>query len=223
MMNINNFSSKIARYLASELRYDASKEAWLVFGLELLLEAVLKTVSILIIAYFFGIFEETLIIIVVSGSLRVVSGGEHCSAFHRCLIGGAIVFLLIGFTAKLLGPVISHRELVILFIASVFFIMGILLKYAPGDTANKPIIEDGEKKRYRKLSVLVAAVYLLAVFFLVYLKLFLDVAFLVIIGLLWQSFMITPFGYRFIRSVDRFLMIVTKGGRDHGPENFNRR
>ena len=222
-MSINSLSSRIASYMAKELNYDRRREAQLVYGMELLFTTVLKVSCIMVLANFLGTFRETLLILVVSGSLRVVSGGEHCSAFHRCLIGGATVFLLISYFAKLISPVISYQELVIISVTSIGFIISILLKYAPGDTVNKPITEEEEKRRYRKLSLMVASVYLLAVFFLLFLRVFLDVAFLIIIGLLWQCFMITPFGYRFIRSVDSLLMFVPKGGRGHGTEDSDRR
>jgi len=220
-MNINDVSSKIASCIARELNYNNLKEASLVFGLELLLGAVIKTTCIMLLAWFFGIFRETLIIVMASGSLRIVSGGEHCSAFHRCLIGGTVVFLAIGFLSSQIAGLVSFRILVSFSLISFFLILIFLLKYAPGDTANKPITKEKEKKRYRNLSLLVTIVYFLILFILLYLRIFMETVFLITVGLLWQSFMITPLGYRFIWRVDSILVFFFKGGKSHGNENID--
>lgn len=222
-MNINSISTRIARYLAREMHYDARKEAQLVFGLELYFAAIIKTGCILILAFLLGIFRETLVIIIISGSLRLVSGGEHCTAFHRCLIGGALVFLFLGFVSQQLSYLISVPALVVLSMVSLIVVFLVLLKYAPGDTANKPITDEKEKKRYRRLSLLVAAVYFSIILVFLYSGIFPVMVLLILVGLLWQAFMITPWGYKFIRGVDKLLLFCFKGGTDHGSEDINSR
>jgi accessory gene regulator B len=192
--------------LARELELERQKEIEMTFGLELLLAAGLKFGCIVVLAYFFGIFRETMVLVLTAGIFRVVSGGEHCQAFYRCLIGGTVVFLLLGYLAKVLMSVTRYEGTTFLIVlVSFMLVTAIISKYAPGDTEDKPITEEFEIIRFKRLSLLVAVgFFIMVVLFLIF-EVYTELILPVIMGLLWQVFTITPLGYRFIRGIDSVL------------------
>jgi len=80
-------------------------------GMELLLTALIKSVVIMVFAYILGIFRETMVLVLTAGFFRLVSGGEHCQAFYRCLTGGALVFVALGFLTKGLNQMATYQGL----------------------------------------------------------------------------------------------------------------
>lgn len=221
-MSIHGVATKIAAYLARELEADQSQESRMGFGLELLLGDLVKLVCILTLAYLLGILVEVFVIMMTASMLRLASGGEHCSAYYRCLLGGVICFLLLGCLVQHLNVILSTAGILIssgvAFIISVF----ILWRYAPGDTENKPITDAAEKKRFKQLSLIIAAIYLGIMLDLAIFPGTLPLVLPIAIGMLEQSFTVSPWGYRFMHLVDRLLDFSKWGGRFGRIESTDR-
>lgn len=217
-MTIHELAVRWAAGVAKEVGSDSQQEQRMAFGLELILGEIVKWIVFLSLAGILGILKEVLIITISAGSLRLVSGGEHCSAYYRCLIGGAIWFTLLGEAVSYLNPLLTVPQLY--FVAAAVFIISlpILIVYAPGDTENKPIRDPEERKRFRNLSVLFITIYFLV---MIGSASFISSRFLTLslaVGTLAQVFTVSPWGYAFLHWVDRLLGF--KGGsEDNGGEN----
>lgn len=211
MPSIHGLAERAAGYIAGELGLDRQKEKMLTFGLELLLGSALEFILIMALASLFGIFRETLILVLTAGTLRLVSGGEHCQAYYRCLIGGTVFFLLTGWLIKWLNSMITYQDVILLVVISLITVLVIIWKHAPGETENKPLTE-ADRVRGRRLSFAVAGILFVVVILLSILKISQGYGLPVLAGMLCQAFTLTPWGYGFIRWVDGMLSFRDQRG-----------
>jgi accessory gene regulator B len=204
-MSIHELAGRCAAYLANQLEADRIKENRMAFGLELLLGEIVKLLFVITLSYAFGILPEVLTITVTAGVLRLASGGEHCSAYYRCLIGGIICFLLLGWIAHSISPIISRADLLMTVVICSLIVGVILWKYAPGDTENKPINTEEERTKFKKWSLIIASGYCVAMIIMMQFEKSYIFVLPMIIGMMEQAFTITPWGYRFLHWVDNVL------------------
>lgn len=204
-MSIHELSVKCAAYLARELETDRIQENRMAFGLELLLGEIVKLVLVITVSYLLGILPEVLTITLTAGFLRLASGGEHCSAYYRCLIGGLSCFILLGGIAHIINPLIGDTAFWLIICIGSLISATILWQYAPGDTANKPINTREQKELFRKWSFVILGLYFVIMVVIMQLPAARILVFPMVIGILEQSFTITPWGYNFIHGIDRLL------------------
>jgi accessory gene regulator B len=204
-MSIHDLAVKCADYLACQLETDHIKENRMAFGLELLLGEIVKLICVITLSTALGILPEVLTITVAAGVLRLASGGEHCSAYYRCLIGGTLCFLLLGWVAHILNPIISRAGLLLTLVICSLMVFAILWQYAPGDTENKPINNEEELTRFKKWSLIIASVYSVVMIIMMQFEKSYILVLPMIIGMMEQSFTITPWGYGFIQWIDNTL------------------
>jgi accessory gene regulator B len=204
-MSIHELAGRYAAYLANQLEADRIKENRMAFGLELLLGEIVKLLCVITLSYALGILPEVLTITVTAGVLRLASGGEHCSAYYRCLIGGTICFLLLGWVAHSLNSLISRADLLLTVVICVLIVGGILWQFAPGDTENKPINTEAERAKFKKWSLIIASGYCVTMIIMMQFETSKILVLPMIIGMMEQAFTITPWGYRFLHWVDNAL------------------
>ena len=204
-MSVHEIAVKCAAYLAHELELDRIKENRMAFGMELFLGEIIKLTLTITISYILGILPEVLTITFTAGILRLASGGEHCSAYYRCLLGGTFCFILLGALAHLLNPLISNTAL--LLIVCISFLIGciLLLKYAPGDTANKPINSSEQRALFKKRSLQIMGIYLIIILAMMMGSAVKILVLPMVFGIIEQIFTVTPWGYHYIHWVDRVL------------------
>lgn len=204
-MSIHEVSEQFAAYLARELDSDRRQELRMAYGLEILLGEIVKLVVIILFAWMLGILPQVLTITISAGILRLASGGEHCSAYYRCLIGGTAWFLFLGWVVHslqtvLAPPVISATAGWLFFIS-----LAIILKYAPGETENKPINGEAERKKFKKLSVFIMVAYGAVLTLFSSLPVLNPLVLPMAVGIMAQAFTVSPAGYGFIHFIDRIL------------------
>lgn len=204
-MSIHELSVRFAAYLAQELKNDHRQELRMAYGLEILLGEIVKLIVIISLSWILGIFTEVITITVTAGALRLASGGEHCSEYYRCLIGGTAWFLLLGWGVYslniLLAQPIINLGAALLFSISII----IILKYAPGETENKPISSEAERKKFRNWSVLIMFTYGVIIMVSAHISFLNFFVLPMVIGIVAQAFTVSPVGYGFIHFVDRIL------------------
>lgn len=204
-MSIHGVSEQFAAYLAQELDSDRRQEMRMVYGMEILLGEIVKLFVIISSAWILGVLPQVLTITMSAGILRLASGGEHCSAYYRCLIGGTVWFLLLGwgvysFNAVLSPPVIS------VIVGLLFFIsLAIIFKYAPGETENKPINNEAEREKFKKWSVAIMVAYGLILIIFSRLEVLNTLVLPMAVGIMAQAFTVSPAGYGFIHFIDWIL------------------
>jgi len=221
-LSIHELSARIAGYLGRELAAERIQVARMAFGLELLFGDIIKLVIILTLAQLLGIILEVLIIMTVAAVLRLASGGEHCSAYYRCLVGGMICFLSLGWGVHILIPLLSRQMITMIALFTFLLVEFILWKYAPGDTENKPITEPADIKRFKKWSLLIGFIYLAIMMICADFDNTSAFVLPLAVGMLEQAFTVTPWGYSFMHFADRVLDFSKWGGKADGIEDSHR-
>lgn len=146
---------KICTLLINRMRkempeIDDERAEIIMYGLQNIIGELPKGLIILLIAYFLGIFELTLIAILIIAPYRCVSGGVHMKTHIGCII---YTFILYGGSA-LIGKYIVLTGLVKYILGITVWIFGIIMikMYAPADTENVPILRENERKQKRIFS-----------------------------------------------------------------------
>lgn len=204
-MSIHELSLTFASWLARETKSNHREELYMAYGLEILLGEVIKATCIIALAWIVGILPEVLTLIITAGVLRLASGGEHCSAYYRCLLGATGWFLLLGWGVKLLNASLSPIIIYLVAVCMYGLSFLIILKYAPGDTANKPIKEEAERSKFRKWSIFVMTLYAALLLAIASFSSFYGFVLPMAVGIIAQAFTVTPAGYKFIHFLDRIL------------------
>ncbi|NSW81945.1 MAG: accessory gene regulator B family protein [Syntrophothermus sp.] len=173
------------------------------YGLEILVDGIIQVLAILILALILGVLKPVALVMTVAMVYRRFSGGVHCTGFYRCMTTSAVVFLGLGYLAIQLAAtnyVYVFQGFAV--IASSFA----AAKWAPGDNPVKPITTEAKKSELKQKSLLTVVGVALIALANWYWSLFSPLTLTAItLGLLWQSFTITPWGYRLIGWVDRIL------------------
>ena len=204
-MSIHELSVRFAAYLAQELNSDQRQELRMAYGLEILLGEIIKLIVIISLSWILNILPEVLTITVTAGILRLASGGEHCSEYYRCLIGGTAWFLFLGWGVHSLNILLNQSTINIS--AGLLFFLSIILilKYAPGETENKPISSEAERKKFKNWSVAIMIIYAFIIVLFSNLSVLNMFALPIATGIIAQAFTVSPAGYGFIHFVDRVL------------------
>ena len=152
---------KICTYLTNRIRkempeVDDERAEIIMYGLQNIIGEFPKGIIILIIAYLLGIFELTLIAILIIAPYRCVSGGVHMKTHIGCIIYTLILYsgsALIGKYVVLSGI----TKYIIAFIVWIFCMIMIKL-YAPADTENVPILGKKERKQKQIFSYIILTI-----------------------------------------------------------------
>lgn len=159
---------KFCAYLTKKIRkempeVDDERAEVIMYGLQNIIGELPKGIIILIIAYILGIFELTVISILIIAPYRCVSGGVHMKTHIGCII----YTLLLYSGSSLLGKyiVLTGNVKIMLAIAIWIFCMIMIKLYAPADTENLPILRKKERKQKQILSyIIITSEILIAIF-----------------------------------------------------------
>ena len=152
---------KICTYLTNRIRkempeVDDERAEIIMYGLQNIIGELPKGIIILIIAYLLGIFELTLIAILIIASYRCVSGGVHMKTHIGCIIYTLILYS----GSALIGKYVVLSRItkyIIAFIVWIFCMIMIKL-YAPADTENVPILRKQERKQKQIFSYIILTI-----------------------------------------------------------------
>ncbi|GBF34325.1 accessory gene regulator B [Desulfocucumis palustris] len=196
---IKEYSVKIGEYLACELSLDQRNKNITVFGLEVIIGAIVKSCVFLVIAFSLGVFYEALAVTIVKSSLRWVAGGPHCSSFFNCtIVSSSLIF---GFTwiGFLLADIILLKQSMI---AVFLFALAVNLLYAPSDPPQKPINNPGKKILLKLVVCAQLAGYMLIVNLNILPS---DIACCILMGILLESLTLFPPGAGLIQRLDQLM------------------
>ena len=84
------------------------------FGAEILVGSIIKLSILFSFAFIMDIALEVAILLIVTGIIRTLSGGAHCSAYYRCLATSVFIFTVLGYTIKVTYPFIRQLHPAIL-------------------------------------------------------------------------------------------------------------
>jgi len=124
-------------YLCEKVNREEEKEV-IAYAIELVLGAVLKIFTIVLLGFFLGIICEVSIGLIAFSLLRVVSGGFHFQHFSLCYLTSVGGILIISYLSKY---VLADQDLFNLPLSQSFFfcvVTGILVIFKPLINSNRP-------------------------------------------------------------------------------------
>jgi len=199
MMRIEYICEKISNNIAQELNLDDDKRSVINYGIFAFIQMGICIVLVIVFGFIFNVVLESLIISFTISILRKSSGGVHASSPGRCAIIGTIASVGMGLISKHINVSFS----LVILIGSIIFIWSyyIVSELAPVDSIAKPIKSIKKRNRLKKSSMVILSVYLIIViinnlyFYFMKNSNVLVYSLCIYMGLLWQVFSLTKYGY----------------------------
>lgn len=213
-MSIQRGCEKISSKIATELQCDAEQKAVIHYGIFAIIQTTLAISTEILFGALLGVLVPTLVISFVAVILRKYSGGAHAQTPEGCVLVGTIISVggALGISWIPWNGVSIMIGGIIIFGIAYY----VIWKWAPVDSAAKPIRREEKKKLLKKRSILILTIYFIMILvgLLLYLnngqkQLLLYIA-SVYIGIGWQVFTLTATGHLVMRKIDLFLYIITK-------------
>ena len=169
---------------------DDEKAEVIFYGLQNIIGEIPKTFLVLIIAFFLGIFKETLLTFILLIPYKSASGGFHLKTHLGCVIGTTIFYCGI----PLLSKVILLSEMVKYILIAFVWIFGMVMikLYAPADTENVPILRKKDRRKQQIISYITFSIGLLIVGIINNTV----ISNIILFGYILQTLMITKIAYR---------------------------
>lgn len=123
------------------------------YGIEVLLDNLIKIIVILNFGAVLGILKESLVVWIGFGALRIQAGGYHCNTNIGCW--------MISIAVVLGGGALVHVNMIPLGVAAVVLLLSVVVAvlYAPSGTTNNPISPQYYKPMKMR-SILLILIYL---------------------------------------------------------------
>lgn len=218
MISIQKMCESLSNKIEQELNLDVNQSAVVNYGLFAIIQTVVAILLEIILGALLGVLIPTLILSLVAVILRKYSGGVHAETPEECIVIGTVISV----GGALIVDWIPWKLTYILVLLVIVFSMAYYLvwKFAPVDSAAKPIRRTEKKQLLKKRSILVLSIYLVACVatLLGYLNSNND-KFLVYIacmcaGIGWQVFTLTNIGHLAMGKIDLFFnkLLNNKGG-----------
>lgn len=200
---MNWLARKTARILIQNSnRY--FQEDHLRFGVELVLGAILQFFLILFIAALLGVGLETIVVLLAAALFRRHSGGAHCSAYYRCTLTSITVFPILGFSIRYFpAPYLPYYLIALVIISS-----ALIYTRVPVDNPTRPITDQNLISLMKSYSAVMLVFLIIAALLGAYVFKQPQIAISIIVGVLWQNFMLTDWGHGLIHHIDRHLKNV---------------
>ncbi len=194
--------ARLAAELAREID-EACDTRLIAYGLEILVDGAIQVLVVLIGALILGLFRPVILVMATAMVYRRFSGGVHCTGFYRCMAVSTVVFLGLGYLAVLLA---QSRYCQLVQGLCLLVSLGVLAKWVPGYNPVKPVTDKRRESELRRKSLVVVlgvtAVTVINWWRGPFSPLTLTA---VSLGLAWQSFTVTPWGYRLVGCADAIL------------------
>lgn len=148
---------KISNYIVNNVllsgdHLDENQREIMVFGVTRILEDVPKIVSIFFVAYLLDVLVEMTIVVVITLLYKSFIGGAHAKTNLMCFIVSFIYFLSPIFLAKY----VNYNSYLLYIIAAlvILFSIYVVVKIAPADTEEVPVIDKNKRKRTKIFAAL---------------------------------------------------------------------
>ncbi|MEG2348829.1 MAG: accessory gene regulator B family protein [Clostridia bacterium] len=148
---------KISIYILDNILYknekiESDQREMMIFGITRIVEDIPKYLIILIISICFKILPMVGIVLGVTVAYKTFIGGAHARTNIGCLISSSIYFLAPVFISKNVN--ISLKTLYFFIVAIFIFSLYVIVKRAPADTEEIPIINKKKRKLFKMFAFL---------------------------------------------------------------------
>lgn len=186
-----------------------------VYGLEWGFHFILGLFGLFTVGLALGMWRSVMLAAVVGSSFRFVSGGAHFNSSILCFVFTCVSFVVVTIAASLLAPFLTmYSPLLTILLPLVAALLGttIVYTYVPAATANRPIRNEAERQKFRKLSfIYVAGITLIFLISLWQLTLW-HYPLTAFFAFALQLFSLTPVGTRFFVWLDNCADPGKEGG-----------
>ncbi len=170
---------------------DEEKELVINFGVRLIFGELPKILLLFIIGFLLGIGWYTLVFFFLLCPYRSFTGGFHLKTHLGCMITTSILYLGPVLLAKYL-PIQQNYILYIMAGIVAIFSIFIIIKYAPADTENIPILTKKERKS-KKIKACISLVILMSIMLFYPDKL---IGYMFVYGIFLQNLTVLPISYK---------------------------
>ena len=190
---------KFCQYLTNRIRkeipeIDDERAEIIMYGLQNIIGEFPKGIVILIIAYLLGIFELTLMAILIIAPYRCFSGGVHMKTHIGCIIYTLVLYSMSAILGKYIVLMGSTKYIVAITVWA--FCIYMIKLYAPADTENVPILRKKERRQKQIFSYIILSVE----FVIAILINNTTISGIIIFGDLIQTLTITRFAYNITKN-----------------------
>lgn len=168
-----------------------------IYGLELFFQKLALYFAILVIAVLTKTLLLSFVFVIAYTGLRRYTGGYHCKTAELCFIVSILIYLIM-----VLIYVFDIPQIETTLAITSLLSLPVILRFSPVESENNPL-EDKEKEKYRKLSIIISLILTLAaaISFCLNLK-------VVFYSVAWSL------------SADAVLIILTLGRSSHEENNI---
>jgi accessory gene regulator B len=206
-ISIHKIGQALGTYVAKKVSRGDQTEV-LSFGADILVGSIIKLYILFSFAFIMDIALEIAILLIVTGIIRTLSGGAHCSAYYRCLATSVFIFTVLGYSIKVNYPFIRQLHPAIL-LGILVLTFSLYWIYPPQAPSNKPFKDKKIELVFRWYTLIAVLVFSITAIVLGSNSL---PAWIISFALLWQAFTLSPVGHRFIDLCDILLTFKKKGG-----------
>lgn len=146
---IDSISNKVTALIKRNSDISEEKAEIINYGINIFIYEVLIILAIFSLAILSGCFKYVLASFLVYGILRTFAGGAHAHTRTQCIFTYTIIISSVILISKYLWAN-SFLPSIAIFIVNII----ILIKFAPGDTVQKPFLSKKLKLRLKILSIL---------------------------------------------------------------------
>ncbi|RYD01536.1 hypothetical protein N752_30000 [Desulforamulus aquiferis] len=192
---MKTFAKIIAKWLTTE---DSKNRdvAVIAYGLEILLNIGFQVLILVMVGLLLDITQTILAAVIPTIIYRTLSGGSHFSTFWSCTVVSTLIFTFIGYMTK-----DSNSNI---FLLMAVYILIIIITYLWAPYNPNRFFDNIKKQKLKKASM----IYLIFVMFSsIGLNISHPLVDACMVGLVWQSAIITPWGANVIKFLDHILNI----------------
>lgn len=200
---INNLAHNLSRGLGKSINASKEEIEIYAYGIEIILGIIIKFSLVVILASLFGILKTVLVFMFTFSLFRFLGGGVHLSTYLRCLTFGLLLVLGFGYLATIFIP---NVIIISLFIATLLIGFLVCIKWVPAGTEKKQVTDPLERLQQKRKFLYTLSLYTIIVTLLL-LQGHHTYAQACIYASLLSSFLITPWGYGVINTVDKCFML----------------
>ncbi len=158
MLSIHEIALGLSNYIVRKLGLSDREKEVLGYGTEILLGEAWKLLILIFLGYLLKCLPEIITAYVSWASLRIFSGGAHCTTYMRCLVFGHALLVGLSLLSKEITVYItSYLPVYVLCIA--VFSLYCIFRWAPANNANWSINGVEERKKYKKASLSVLGIW----------------------------------------------------------------
>lgn len=172
---------------------DKEKEEVLLYSINKIIGEISKLIIIVIISFILHIINEFVIVLIITLLYKTFIGGAHAKTDIECLIFSVLYYIAPALLAKyiIVPNIYIYIAMFLVFVESLY----VILKIAPADTEEVPILSQKNRKTMKNKALIVLFfIYFIA---LIFFRNNMYILKLVVITLFSINFYTTKIAYRF--------------------------